>query len=164
MWKDGEEIRLVTGQRNVVYDDRGWVYCHCPLTGRQNPMAYGAFEKGRDTLKYRCPAQHYGMECKGQGCCPVQGAVRIKLDEDRRIFTPLARSSYAWKRESNERSAVERVNNRLDVSFGFERHFIRGLARIKLRCSLALLVILAMALGRVKEKQKEKLRSLVAAA
>jgi len=58
---------------------------------------------------------------------------------------------------------VERVNGRLDVSFGFEHHFIRGLQKMKIRCGLALCVMLAMALGRVKEKQKEKIRSLVAA-
>jgi len=83
---------------------------------------------------------------------------------DRRLFTPLARSSYAWKRVYAKRTAVERVNSRLDVSFGFERHFIRGLAKMRLRVGLALVVMLAMALGRVKEKQKEKMRSLVQAA
>jgi len=46
----------------------------------------------------------------------------------------------------------------------FERHFIRGLAKMRLRCSLALVVMLAMALGRIREKQKENMRSLVAAA
>ena len=51
-----------------------------------------------------------------------------------------------------------------DVSFGFERHFIRGQAKMRLRVGLALVVMLAMALGRVKEKQKEKMRSLVQAA
>jgi hypothetical protein len=62
------------------------------------------------------------------------------------------------------RTSVERVNSRLDVSFGFEQHFIRGQAKMKLRCGLALLVMLAMALGRVKEKQPELMRSLVKAA
>ena len=52
---------------------------------------------------------------------------------------------------------------RLDVSFGFENHYIRGLKKMKLRCGLAMIVMLGMALGRVKEKQREKLRSLVAA-
>ena len=56
---------------------------------------------------------------------------------------------------------VERVSSRLDVSFGFEQHFIRGQKKMKLRVGLALLVMLAMALGRVKEKQKNNLRSLV---
>ena len=90
-------------------------------------MAYGGFEEDRATLKYRCPAAHYGLECAGRGSCPVGASVRIGLEEDRRVFTPLARSSYAWKRAYAKRTAVERVNGRLDVSFGFERHFIRGL-------------------------------------
>ena len=127
-------------------------------------MAYGGFETSRETLKYRCPAKHYGIECLGEAKCSLAGAIRIKLEEDRRIFTPLARSSYAWKTQYKKRTSVERVNSRLDVSFGFENHFIRGLAKMKLRCGLAFLVMLTMALGRVKEKQKEKLRSLVQAA
>jgi len=104
---------------------------------------------------------HYGIECAGKKRCRVCGAVRIKLEEDRRVFTPLARSSYAWQKTYDKRTAVERVNSRLDVSFGFERHFIRGLKKMKLRMGLALVVMLVMALGRVKEKQKEKMRSLV---
>jgi len=164
MWKDGEETRLVSGARNVVYDCRGTVYCHCPATGERRVMAYGGFEKDRGTLKYRCPALHYNIKCAGRRRCPVAGAIRIPLNENRRIFTPLSRSSYAWERTYKKRAAVERVNSRLDVSFGFERHFIRGLKKMKLRCGLALLVMLAMALGRVKEKRKEMMRSLVKAA
>ena len=87
--------------------------------------------------------------------------MRIPLKEDRRVFTPLARSSYRWETVYKKRTAVERVNSRLDVSYGFERHYIRGLEKMRLRCSIALCVMLAMALGRVKEKQKEKMRSLV---
>lgn len=164
MWKDGEATRLVTGACNVVYDSNGTVYCHCPKSDERREMAYGGFEEDRGCLKYRCPARHYGIECKGAEQCPVGFALRIPLSEDRRIFTPMARSSYAWKREYKKRTAVERVNSRLDVSFGFERHFIRGLEKMKLRCALALCVMLAMALGRVKEKQQDKLRSLVRAA
>ncbi len=60
-----------------------------------------------------------------------------------------------------QRTAVERVNSRLDVSFGFERHFIRGLKKMKLRVGLALIVMLSMALGSIKEGRKERIRSLV---
>ncbi len=127
-------------------------------------MAYGGFDKDSGTLKYRCPANHYGYECGGAGRCPVGKAVRIPLEEDRRIFTPLARSSYRWKSIYKKRTAVERVNSRLDVSFGFEQYYIRGLKKMKLRCSLAMCIMLAMALGRVKEKQKDYMRSLVRAA
>jgi hypothetical protein len=164
MWKDQEPTRRVSGLSNVVYDYRGTVYCYCPLRGDRREMAYGGFEKDRQSLKYRCPAAHYGMECKGRKRCRVRKAVRIRLCEDRRIFIPLARSSYAWKRQYKRRTAVERVNSRLDVSFGFEEHFIRGLAKMRLRVGLSLLVMLAMAVGRIREKQKPQLRSLVSAA
>lgn len=165
-WKepDGGDTRVLTGATNVIYDYRGHVSCCCPLTGKVQAMAYGGFEKKRDTLKYRCPAAHYGVECRGRKHCPLAGSIRIPLREDRRVFTPVARSSYLWKELYKKRTAVERVNSRLDVSFGFENHFIRGLKKMKFRVTLALVVMLAMALGRVKEKQKENLRSLVAAA
>ncbi len=164
MWKDGEETRLVRGTRNVVYDYRGTVYCHCPKTGQRREMAYGGFEKSRGTLKYRCPARHYGLRCAGMGRCGVGQSVRVPLSEDRRVFTPLARSSYAWERAYKKRTAAERVNGRLDVSYGFERHFIRGLVKMQVRMGLALVVMLSMALGRVKEKRKGWMRSLVRAA
>jgi transposase len=160
MWKDGEETKVVSGQRNVVYDYKGTVHCHCPMTGDRREMAYGGFEADRETLKYRCPARQYDLKCKGRQRCPVRGSVRIKLEENRRIFTPLARSSYRWKTLYKKRTSVERVNSRLDVSFGFEQHFIRGLKKMRLRMGLALIVMLAMALGRAKEKRLDGLRSL----
>jgi hypothetical protein len=162
-WKDGELTRRVSKSRNVVYDEDGNVWCY-PCKGEKHRMAYAGFEKDRQALKYRCPALHYGLKCPDLGRCPVKGSVRIKLSEDRRLFTPIARSSYVWKRLYNKRSSVERVNSRLDCSFGFEEHFIRGQRKMKLRLSLAMLVMLAMAHGRIKEKHKDKLRSLVKAA
>lgn len=159
-WKiDG--ARLVHGQSNVSHDYKGTVYCHCPVQWIKRPMAFGGFEKDRGTLKYRCPAKHYGLECKGRQQCWISDSIRIDIKSNRRIFTPVARSSYKWKTMYNKRSAVERVNSRLDESFGFEKHFIRGINKIKLRCGLALIVMLGMAYGRVRQKQYEHMRSLV---
>ena len=164
MWKDGEETKALEHPWNVVYDYKGKVYCENPNGEERREMAYGGFEKGRGTLKYRCPAKQYGYKCNGDRWCAVGKAVRIPLKEDRRVFTPLARSSYRWKEIYKKRTSVERVNSRLDVSFGFEQHYIRGLKKMKFRCSIALCIMLAMALGRIKEKQEEYMRSLVKAA
>jgi len=160
-WRDGEQTKLLTGFNNIVYDYRGTVYCCCPRELKLKEMAYGGFEQQRETLKYRCPARHYGRQCKGEKECPVKASIRIPLATDRRVFTPLARSSYRWKDLYKKRTAVERVNSRLDVSFGFEQHFIRGQVKMQFRCSLALCIMLAMAVGRVKEKQPDLMRSLV---
>jgi len=163
MWRDKETKLLDPGcADNIVYDEVGTVYCLCPKTGEQRPMAYGGFEKDRMALKYICPARAYGLTCSGgPECGHAMKSERISLEIDRRIFTPVARSSYAWERDYKGRTAVERVNSRLDVSFGFEKHFIRGQKKMELRVGLALCVMLAMAVGRIKEKHQELIRSLV---
>lgn len=153
--------RQVSGQVNVSHDYKGTVYCHCPVEWQKRQMAFGGFEKDRNSLKYRCPAKHYGFDCKGSTRCCISDNIRIDIASNPRIFTPLARSSYKWKDVYKKRSSVERVNGRLDESFCFEKHFIRGIKKMKLRCSLALIVMLGIAYGRVKEKQPDKLRSLV---
>ena len=130
-------------------------------------MAYQGFEKQRNGLKYHCPAAAYGFRCVGRSRCghghygEYGRVVRIPLKKDRRIFTPIARSSYAWSRGYKRRSAVERVNSRLDGSFQFERHYIRGYKKMQFRVGLALVVMLALAVGHIQAGEKEKMRSLV---
>jgi hypothetical protein len=163
MWRDKETRLLDPGcSDNIVYDEVGTVYCVCPATGEERPMAYGGFEKDRMALKYVCPIKAYGLTCKGRDQCEhVMKSERVSMEIDRRIFTPISRSSYAWEREYKKRTAVERVNSRLDVSFGFEKHFIRGIKKMEIRVGLALCVMLAMAVGRIKEGRQELIRSLV---
>jgi hypothetical protein len=130
-------------------------------------MAFEGFEADRETLKDRCPAMAKGIECTQADLCnggcqsPCGRVVRIPLDTNRRTFTPQARDSRTWDREYDHRTAVERVNSRLDVSFGFERHYIRGLAKMKMRVGLALVIMLAMAVGRIRAGQQDRMRSLV---
>ena len=168
MWKE-QETRLLDDRAadNVVYVDAGQVYCHCPRSGERRQLAYQGFEKDRQCLKYRCPAAAYGFRCAGRSECgsghyaSYGRVVRFPLEKDRRIFTPIARSSYAWSRGYRRRSAVERVNSRLDGSFQFERHYIRGKKKMQLRVGLALVVMLALAVGHLRAGEKEKIRSLV---
>jgi len=162
MWRDKEETRLLGDWPNVTYDYRGRVYCFCPETGIRREMAYAGYEKDREALKYRCPAwQYQGINCRGNCQCPVNSSLRIKRSFNPRIFTSIARSSFKWDRIYGQRTAVERVNSRLDVSFGFEHHFVRGLRKMKIKTGIALSVMLAMALGHVRNKRQDRLRSLV---
>ena len=46
-------------------------------------------------------------------------------------------------------------------SFGFERHYIRGLAAMQTRVGLALAIVMALALGHVLEGRPGQMRSLV---
>ena len=155
----------------IVHTDKGTVHCIDPATGCQRNLACQGFEPERNTRKYRGPAAAYGLACQGQAQCHAAGQVkpgeygrivRINLSEqDRRIFPPTPYGSPSWQRGYNRRSALERINNRVDNSFGFENHFIRGQGKMQTRVGLALAVMLAMALGHVKAGRIEQLRSLV---
>jgi hypothetical protein len=155
----------------IVYSEKGRVHCICPHTGEQRDLAFQGFEADRNTLKYRCPAAAYGLDCPGRERCHQAGGVdpgaygrivRIKLDaHDRRIFVPTPHGSPSWQRGYHRRNALERINNRIDHSFGFEQHFIRGLAKMQTRVGLALAVMMAMALGHIKQGRPQQMRSLV---
>lgn len=154
-----------------VYNERGEVFCVCPLTGTVKALAFCGFEADRKTLKYRCPAAAFGFDCPGRKECesyahvgPFGRTFRVPLDTDRRIFVPFARHTRTWKKAYARRTAVERVNSRIDRLLGFEQHTIRGLAKMTMRVTLGLVVMLAMALGRIRLNQKDKMRSFVAPA
>ena len=154
----------------IAYTERGSVRCICPVSGEERKLAFWGFEADRNVLKFRCGAAAAGIECPGREECERMapgkpGAygriVRIPLSKDRRIFTPIPRDTLTWKRLYAMRTAVERVNSRLDVSFGFEHHTIRGLGKMRARVGLALAVMLAMAVGFISQGKPELMRSLV---
>jgi hypothetical protein len=163
LWKkpEGHDATCaVKCREGVAYDFEGKVYCY-NVYGHRYKMAHAGFEKDRNTIKYRCPAQHYGLHCSGRSQCGLGTSVRIPIEEDRRVFGPVARDGYKWKDLYKRRTAAERVNSRLDVSFGFENHTIRGRKKMRLRVGMAYMAMLAMALGRIKENKAEQMRSLV---
>lgn len=163
MWQDRDSTRLMEGYTNVTYSEKGQIYCHCPVSGKAREMVHQGFEKDRGTLKKGCPARQYGIHCEGRSQCPVASGLRIPLERDRRRFTPIDRSTYKWKKCYKKRTAVERVNSRLDTFFGLEHHTIRGQKKMQVRCGLSLCVMLAMALGRIREKQPQNMRRFTAA-
>ena len=85
---------------------------------RRNPALLAT----RNTLKYRCPAAAYGLECAGRETCYRQAGTKagaygriVRIDikkQDRRIFTPTPYDSPSWRRGYNRRSALERINSR----------------------------------------------------
>ena len=162
MWKAQAE-KEVPGYEDAYYDEAGNVYCYTPDKGVRRMMTPNGYEKERDAARFKCPAQAYGRECPEQERCRCKN-IRIPLSTDPRIFTQVQRESKRWKRYYNKRTAVERVNSRFDVTLGFEERLVRGKARMTLNTSLALAIMLAMASGRIANKQDDLMRSLVKAA
>ena len=140
LWREEKGNRnYVPGQRamrplgsvhdNIFYTERAELWCRCLVSGVERKMGFCGFESDRGTLKYRCPAAAFGLRCEGwEKChgdagCVTNGygrVVRVPLERDRRIFTPTPCGSPSWKRACRLRSAMERINSRIDNSFGFE--------------------------------------------
>ena len=115
----------------------------------------------------------FGFACTGREACRRAGGVEpgaygriLRIDlatHDRRLFTPTPWGSPSWWRGYGRRSAMERINSRIDRGFGFETHYTRGLAKMKTRIGLALAVMMALALGQVRAGHAERMRTLVGA-
>jgi hypothetical protein len=162
----------------IYYSGTGEVCCKIDPFAVEEDKQYAAmqfmgFEKNRGTLKFRCPAAAFGIDCQNRAACRCwprvrDGAwgrvVRVPLDRDRRLFLPVHRHSERFRKTYAKRTAVERVNSRIDQVYGFERHFIRGLKKMKLRVGLAMIVMLATAAAWVEAGQVDNVRSLMRAA
>lgn len=134
-WKDGERTRQYK-DTDIVYDYKGNVY-YINDRLEEIPMVYMGYDRNRDALRYKYENKIY----------------RILRKEDERIFTPIARNSKKFKRIYKGRTAVERLNGRLDRDYQFENHYIRGLAKMKTMVMLSAIIMLSMAKAHIRQKQ-----------
>jgi hypothetical protein len=145
LWKQDKTRPLIPDRvDSFIHDEKGNVSCVCPTTGETRKLSFCGFEKDRGTLEYRCPATAQGFVCRGRAECEARACpgrfgrvVRVPIERNRRSFTPIPRNTRRWVVAYARRTAVERVNSRLDQVLGFERHFIRGQAKMQVRVTLA---------------------------
>jgi len=129
------------------------------------PMQYQGFEKDRNTLKFRCPAAAFGVECHNQQACRSAAkdqefgrVVRLPLDTDRRLHLPLYQHAQAFRDRYKRRTAVERLFFRLDHFYGFEIPLYGDLRRVRMQVTLGLAAMLATALAWIRQGQADKIR------
>ena len=67
----------------------------------------------------------------------------------------------AFSRFGSAVVALERITARIDDGFRFERHNIRGKDRMTARVALALAVMMVLALGSIRARAHDRMRSLV---
>ena len=131
-WKDAEATKQYK-DTDIVYDYQGNVYI-IDDRGKQHKMLYEGYDCQKKCLRYAYKDKIH----------------KIYISYDERVFLPVARDSIKFARLYKGRTAVERLNGRLDRDFMFEDHCIRGLKKMRLLVSLSLLVMNAMALGKIQ--------------
>lgn len=105
----------------------------CPAGRRM--IHWGTFkDRGRTRTKWRCPCKTGKSEpcdvCKGCSDSSYGRVIYTKPEWDIRIFTRIPRGSPLWKLKMKERTAAERVNNRILNHYGLEYTKQRGKKRI----------------------------------
>jgi len=131
MWKDPDTTKQYKNT-NIVYNAKGEVfYVNDELENVK--MKYEGYDKNKRCLRYSYNKKKY----------------KIYISYDERIFLPIARDSEKFRKLYNGRTAVERLNGRIDRDYMFEKHTIRGLKKMSLMLTLSMIVMNGMAVGKV---------------
>jgi hypothetical protein len=138
-WKDGESTKQYK-DTSIVYNYKGDVF-YVDDKGETRKMRYKGYDRAKKCLRY---------EYKGK-------IHKIYISYDERVFLPIARDSMKFKRLYKGRTAVERLNGRLDRDYRFEDHCLRGLGKTRLMVSLSLIIMNGMALGKIQRGSTEGL-------
>ena len=95
-----------------------------PICPDGHEMANWGFESKKYRIKYRCPFVTGKVKhCSLNSCCnktPYGKIVYVRLAEDIRLLTPVPRGSVQWAETYNQRTAAERVNNRVLTDYKLE--------------------------------------------
>jgi hypothetical protein len=97
-----------------------------PLCQENLRMKPNGYDKSSGYLMWRCP---YGKEhcskCKNSCTGSKYGrVVKTRPEWDIRLYTDVPRGTDAYKKIYNQRSATERINNRILNDYGLHRMFI----------------------------------------
>lgn len=144
----GDETRQYL-DTDLIYNQSGEIFW-VNERGQAIRLMYKGYDASCDSLRY-------GFHPKYQD----KRIFRLKRCVEPIIFNRVARDSKKFKKLYKKRTAVERVNGRLDRDFRFETHTIRGLKKMSLAVAMSFLVMIGFALGKVKSGQRSHLASWV---
>jgi hypothetical protein len=160
LWKEETEKPLRVGLP-LVYDEAGTVFCYDTVSDPpvKKQMACIGYEKGRETVKYRCPAMHDGLPCPSLEKCNGDKTyglvVRVKCQEDLRRFPAIGRATKQFERLYRGRPAAERVNARLKIFWGVDDGNVVGARRFHAHVGVVMVVHVALARWLAKQPRWE---------
>ena len=161
----------IAGVDTLLRTEEGVLYCQCPATRTIRQLNYQGRETRRNTLKRAGPAAVYDLHCEGREQCYRMGQVkagartrivRQKINPDHlRSYGPLPPSTCKWRKCYSQRSALQRINSRIDNGYLMHDHFLRGRQQLELKVCVRLTVMLAVACRAIKADQPRRMRALV---
>ena len=111
----------------------------CPAGHKM--INFGFCGKDRCRRKWRCPrVLKKALRCSACDSCsasPYGRVIYTKPEWDLRLFTKITRGTLQWKAKMKERTAAERVNNRILNHYGIEKSKSRGKKRISFFTTIA---------------------------
>jgi hypothetical protein len=130
-------------------------------------MAHQGFEPERMANRFQCPAAALGIICHNQHNCRSKAkdkgkgrTVRVKIEDNPRLNLPIHQHSRLFEKLYRGRTSIERLFYRLDHLFGMEAPLrSTGLAKAKLRVTLAMSAMVATAVGWLAENREDMVRS-----
>lgn len=102
-----------------------------PICPAEHKMIHWGFcGKDRCRIKWRCPRvlgrAEPSQACKSCSSSSYGRVIYTKPEWDLRLFPRISRGTVAWKNAMKQRTAVERVNNRILHNYGVENCKHRG--------------------------------------
>ena len=132
-YKDTDIVYTYDGKVSIV-DDKGEVI----------PLKYLGYDKVKNTLRYGYKKKVYSID----------------INYDKRVFTPIARDSNKWRKLYKKRTALERINGRMDRDFNLENNKVRGLKKATVVIDIMMIGMMAMAKGHIINNHPENIRRL----
>jgi transposase, IS5 family len=166
------DAQAIIKMRRWGEDDEVWQAATCRCTERGTPVCMSDqkmvyWGRDGDYLKWRCPVAVGAVEpeaCQWRGGCSSSdygSVLKQPIAEDYRRWPGIARESAKFERLYDKRSAVERVNARLKEYLLLDELTVRGMAKVRVHVSLALLVMLAGAAAMAEEGMLDRVRQTV---
>ncbi|CEO61269.1 transposase [Streptococcus pneumoniae] len=146
-WKENSTRQYL--DTDLIYNQSGQVFW-VDDRGQAIQLVYKGYDSSSDSSRYVFHPKYQDKRI-----------FRLKRCVDPIIFNPVARDSKKFKRLYKKRTAVERVNGRLDRDFRFETHTIRGLKKMSLAVAMSFLVMIGFALRKAKSGTRTHLASWV---
>lgn len=148
MMRKGDKLQQYR-ETNIYYTEAGEVFYYDEVitdetidekTGHPRyfqKMKYEGYDKDRNALRYSYKGKIH----------------RIYIKDDDKVFNKVARDSEKFHRLYNCRTSVERYHGRLDRDLCFEKHTIRGLAKMKIEVTFADCVMMAFGITHIMKNQ-----------